>query len=481
MPIIIPTNSAASGGDLVPNSIRMEGANREESITRTLGTASNRKKWTLSTWLKTSISTASSTIMQGGGTNRPTCEIVVNSNYILIGQYNGSAYDFQVGTAQALRDHSAWYHILLQYDSTQGTAANRIKWYINGVLATINPSSAISSYPSQNFEPAINSATLHALGGSIYGGTTTGNLFGYLAETVFSDGQVLAPTSFGEFDEDSNIWKPIDGLEDLTGGNNGFYFAYEDSANLGNDSFGGTDWAENNITAVAQSTDTPSTNFSTMNSLDNYYAGGTISEGGLQVITRDTGYSYNTSTIGVNSGKWYWEVKWKAQPTGSTNQVQIGIAKRVSASSTTWLGSVAYTYGYQGASGHVQNNDGNASGSVATTYSVGDIISVAMDLDNNKIHFAKNGTYTNSSNPATNSGGVTITAANSTPEDSGFYFAAFGDGNNNLVETGQFNFGSPPYAISSGNADGNNRGNFEYTVPAGFLSLCATNLSEANS
>jgi len=101
-----------------------------------------------------------------------------------------------------------------------------------------------------------------------------------------------------------------------------------------------------------------------------------------------------------------------------------------------------------------------------------------MDLDNNKIHFAKNGTYTNSSNPATNSGGVTITAADSTSGDSGFYFPAFGDGNNNLVQTGQFNFGSPPFAISSSNADGNGYGNFEYAVPSGYFSLNTKNLAE---
>tara|TARA_R110002049_G_C8980906_1_gene548298 strand:- start:216 stop:869 length:654 start_codon:yes stop_codon:yes gene_type:complete len=215
-----------------------------------------------------------------------------------------------------------------------------------------------------------------------------------------------------------------------------------------------------------------------MNPLDNFYAGGTFAEGNLQVTTRDTGYSYNTATFGVATGKWYWEVKWSAQNTGSTNQVLIGIAKRNVVSTTVWLGSVAWTFAYEGSSGHVKVSDGNATNSTSTTYSVGDIISVALDLDNNKIHFAKNGTYTNSSDAAGNSGGVTITAPDSTSGDSGFYFPAFGDGNNNLVETGQFNFGSPIHSISSGNADANGYGNFEYAVPSGYYSICTKNIAE---
>ena len=259
----------------------------------------------------------------------------------------------------------------------------------------------------------------------------------------------------------------------------GFYLDFEDSSALGNDVSGNNnDYTPNNLAATDQSTDTCTNNFPTLNSLDNYYAGGTFAEGNLQVSTRNTGYSYNTATIGVATGKWYWEVKWSAQPTGTTNQVEIGIAKRTVQSTAVWLGSVAWTYGYEGNSGHVHVSNGNATESVSTTYSVGDIISVAMDLDNLKIHFAKNGTYTNSSDAAGNSGGVTITAPDSTSEDSGFYFPAFGDGNNNLVETGQFNFGSPPYSISSGNADGNGYGNFEYAVPSGYYALNTKNLSE---
>ena len=217
-----------------------------------------------------------------------------------------------------------------------------------------------------------------------------------------------------------------------------------------------------------------------MNSLDNQSAGGTFSNGNNTVTSVNTGYTYNTSTLGVNTGKFYWEVKWSAQPTGSTNQVLIGVAKRPAPNSTTWLGSVAYTYGYQASDGHVKVSNGNATGSSATTYAVGDIISVALDLDNNKLHFAKNGSWTNSSNPSANTGGITITAPDSTTGDSGFYFAGFGDGNNSLQETGQFNFGNGYFgttAVSSAGTNASGIGIFEYDVPTGYTALSTKGLN----
>jgi len=473
--LIITANSAsAAGGFNVDNSCRFNSGS-SDNLQKTPSSDGNKKTFTVSTWVKRSNISSHKNIWSAGQ-YQSTAMVQVffeSDDTIHVSQFNaGGGQQARLTTNRLFRDVSAWYHIVAVWDTAQSTNTNRLKLYVNGVQET---SFSTSAYPDQNDNTGANTNNIPITIGNRHGSS----LFfsGYQCECVLLDGTATAITDLGEFDEDSGIWKPID-VSGLTFGTNGYYLDFKDASNLGNDANGGTDFTENNLTAVDQSTDTCTTNFATMNPLDNFYAGGTFAEGNLQVTTRNTGYSYNTSTFGLATGKWYWEVKWSAQNTGSTNQVQIGIAKRVSASSTTWLGSVAYTYGYQGASGHVQNNDGNASGSVATTYSVGDIISVAMDLDNNKIHFAKNGTYTNSSNPATNSGGVTITAPDSTSEDSGFYFPAFGDGNNNLVETGQFNFGSPPYAISSGNQDADGFGNFEYAVPSGYFALNTKNLAE---
>jgi len=481
MPLILGTNSIKDTGFNVANSCRFNSGSSDR-LHKSQSTG-NQKTYTFSFWIKRSILGVQENIIgarygaQGryaflrwNGDDPDKDKLEFHS-----GIYSTSSTSTSIAfkTNRVFRDTNAWYHIVVAVDSTQAAGSgNQFHIYVNGV-EELSFTSATDPSENDNHFFNINTTTLE-----IGAQASDSYLNAYIAEFVLIDGQQLTPTSFGEFDEDSGIWKPID-VSGLTFGNNGFYLDFEDSSNLGNDANGGTDLTEANITAIDQSTDTCTNNFATMNPLDNFYAGGTFAEGNLQVTSVNTGYTYNTSTFGVASGKWYWEVKWSAQDTGSSNQVQIGIAKRVTASATTWLGSQAYTYAYQGSSGHVLVSGGNATGSSSTTYAVGDIISVALDLDNNKIHFAKNGTYTNSSDAAGNSGGVTITAPDSTSGDSGFYFPAFGDGNANLIQTGQFNFGAgPPYAISSGNTDGNGFGNFEYAVPSGFFALCTKNLAE---
>ena len=477
--IILGTNSIKDTGYDVANSLRFNDGS-SDYLNKTHSSGGGTTKATYSGWIKKcTLSNQKILFMEYESSGNYMMITFETANTIRIYGENGGAELFYLKTNALYRDPSAWMHIVVAFDSTQGTSTNRIKLYINGVQET---SLSSTTYPSQNANLKFNQS-----GEIQYIGAYTGSssfFDGYMSEIVWIDNQALDPTSFGEFDEDSGIWKPKD-VSDLTFGTNGFYLEFKGSGTSANSSGLGADTSGNdlhftvgNLTAVDQSIDTCTNNFATMNPLDNKIAGGTFAEGNLQVTSVNTGYTYNTSTFGVASGKWYWEVKWSAQDTGSSNQVQIGIAKRVTASATTWLGSQAYTYAYQGSSGHVLVSGGNATGSSSTTYAVGDIISVALDLDNNKIHFAKNGTYTNSSDAAGNSGGVTITAPDSTSGDSGFYFAAFGDGNDSLQETGQFNFGSPIHAISSGNTDGNGYGNFEYAVPSGYFSLNTKNLAE---
>ena len=450
---ILPANSV-TGGYEVANSCRFDDGSSTQ-MNKTISSTSTT--WTFSCWIKLNPTGTNQYLASWdmGGGEALGIGIEASTNQLFI--YTTSTGQSPKLYDGKLRDPSAWMNIVIKNSS--GTITS----YINGTQAKTSITGT-----------ALASGTLRI------GCYTGSNYFydGYMSEVVLIDGTAYSADSFGEFDSDSNIWKPID-VSGLTFGSDGFYLDFEASGNLGNDANGGTDLTEVNLAATDQATDTCTNNFATMNPLDNFYAGGTFAEGNLQVTTRDTGYSYNTATFGVATGKWYWEVKWSAQNTGSTNQVVIGIAKRNVVSTTVWLGSVAWTFAYEGSSGHVKVSDGNATNSTSTTYSVGDIISVALDLDNNKIHFAKNGTYTNSSDAAGNSGGVTITAADSTSGDSGFYFPAFGDGNNNLVQTGQFNFGAgPPYAISSGNADADGHGNFEFAVPSGYFAICTKNLAE---
>ena len=169
-------------------------------------------------------------------------------------------------TAASFRDTSAWYHVVLAVDTTQSTATDRFKLYVNGVLIT---DYASRNNPAQNFDTSNNHAdngnTQH-IGAYTTGGQVYGKTSGYTADTYHIDGQALAPTEFGEFDEDTGIWKP----KAYTGsyGTNGFFLDFSDAANLGDDASGNANnFTENNITSADQATDTPTNNFCTLNPL----------------------------------------------------------------------------------------------------------------------------------------------------------------------------------------------------------------------
>jgi hypothetical protein len=436
-------------------------------LTRTPASSGSSSVLTYSFWTKRSGLGVLSPFLSGGNTG--TVGQIVFSTSDQLNIYNGASV---IATTNAkFRDTSAWYHIVISLNSSE-TGTDKCKIWINGVQET--------SFATDNRSTFTTISQVNQSGIVQYvGSDTSGYVNGLMSHIHMVDGTAYDASTFGETDATTGIWKPKTSPS-VTYGTNGFFLKFENSGSMGLDSSpNGNDFTVNGT--LTQTVDTPSNVFATFNPLDNFYAGGTFTEGNLQVTSVNAGYTYNTSTIGASKGKWYWECKWSAQPTGSSNQVLIGIAKRTSPSTTTWLGSVAYTYGYQGSDGHVKVSNGNAVGSVATTYSIGDIISVALDLDNLKIHFAKNGVWTNSSVPASNSGGVTITAPDSTSGDSGFYFPSFGDGNTSLQETGQFNFGNGYFgttAVSSATSDESGLGIFEYTVPSGYYALCTKNINE---
>jgi hypothetical protein len=287
------------------------------------------------------------------------------------------------------------------------------------------------------------------------------------------DGQQLTPSSFGETDEDTNIWKPIP----YTGsfGTNGFYLQFKNSASLGTDSSGnGNAFTVNNLTSVDQSTDTPTNNFCTLNPLNTYPSTKPVlSEGNLQVVTvnADPGYWGASSTLGVSSGKWYVEFK----PTNSTSgsPYLLGVSYNPAEMARNGAtGASQYTsadWGYYGGSGDIYNNGGNTA--YGNTYTTNDIIGVALDLDNNKLYFSKNGTFQNSGVPtsgATGTGAISITAN----QTYFFFISDLGGG----VCTYQANFGNPPYSANS-YTDGAGFGNFSYAVPSGYYSLNTKNLA----
>ena len=217
-----------------------------------------------------------------------------------------------------------------------------------------------------------------------------------------------------------------------------------------------------------------------MNPLDNV-AANVFSEGNLQTLSLNGNKSWVMGTIAVTAGKWYWEAKLSA--TGGThsgdNWNHIGISNVSPVGATDDLGGDAgqvTIFQYDGKK-YVNAATG---ATYAAAWATNDIIGVALDCDNNKIYFSMGGEWADGSGSwdsatfAADTGDIDITAAASTTN--GHYFPAWGDAGVNVNKTWQFNFGNPIHSISSGNADGNGYGNFEYAVPSGFLALCTKNL-----
>jgi hypothetical protein len=456
--LVLGANSVS--GYTVKNSLRFNGGS-SDYLNRTPASAGSRTAWTWSSWVKRSeLATGSAQVLFGAyltGSDSGWLEFGFDSDNTA----NWTVQNVGGNSTSVYRDVSAWYHYLMNYDGT----ASGLKLYINGSQVTISNTSSISG------SLGINSASSHRIGRSP--NTAVSRQFGgYLADTYFIDGSTLTPSSFGETDFDTGIWKPK--AFSGTYGTNGFYLQFKNSASLGTDSSGnGNTFTVNNLTSVDQSTDTPTNNFSTMNPLDNSYASSTFSEGNLRIVTSSGNYTWNTSSVGASVGKWYCEVKIvSAVP--SANQQMIGISNTTSTSTTANLGSGIYGWGYHG-NGTVYNN--GSSSAYGNTFTTNDIISIALDLDNNKLYFAKNGTYQNSGVPtsgATGTGALSITASSS--NGTGNYFIACGDYDNAGGCTLDINFGSPNYSANS-YTDGAGKGNFSYSVPSGYFALCTANLS----
>ena len=474
MPLILGTNSIKDTGFNVANSLRFNSGS-SDNLSKSLSTPTNDKKFTFSCWFKKSKNATEMNLFgyQPSGNAEAYIGFSTSDEIRYADRDSGdtTAEIFLVSNAK-LRDVSAWYHVVVSVDTTQGTDSNRAKLYLNGEQIT---SLANSTYPSQNYTPEMNSSD----GTKVIGADNNGNYFnGYIAETVFIDGQALDPTSFGEFDSDSpTIWKPID-VSGLTFGTNGFYLDFEDSSALGNDAAGSNNFTVNNLTAIDQSTDTCTNNFATLNPL-NAASGGTftLDEGNLRVKGADTIEGYTSSTIGFSQGKWYFECESNFNTQGVVGITFDGNSGQVAddVRSDRYPGNATYSYGYIFSSGNkITNSSGSSYGASLAT---GDILGVAIDLDNMKLYFSKDGVWQNSGDPtsgSTGTGAIDLTGSGST----GFCFVTVGDNNNAGYGQIDFNFGSPFFAISSGNSDANGYGNFEYSVPSGYYAINSKNLAE---
>jgi hypothetical protein len=466
MPLILGGSSGPAAAFSVDNSCRFNDGDSPR-LYKTLGTPTNLDKWTFSVWVKRGDLTGNPFIFEAyDDVNNVTRLFFESTDQIAFWNKLGGSYVGQLTTDRLFRDPAAWYHIVAVWDSDNASAGDRMRLYVNGVEET---SFALDTNPTSGELCSLASGDVFNVGSN---GTPGDYMDGYMAEAVLLDGTAATPTSFGEFDEDSpTIFKPID-VSGLTFGTNGLYLDFEDSANLGNDVSGnGNDLTVANLAAVDQCTDTPMNNFCTLNPLDNYWSGATFSEGNTKVVTGSGVYAPVFSTVGLNAGKWYWEVIPTIAGAGNPSGLLIGVGSSQTTAAAQELGHNANDYGFYGQDGKIRNNDAYASYGAA--YAVDDVIGVALDLTNNKLYFAKNNTWENSGDPtsgATGTGAFSITMG---VLDRWVASCSYWDAS---TATYEFNFGNPPSANTSDEADANDYGKFEYAPPSGYLALCTKNL-----
>ena len=443
-------------------------------LQRTVSSAGNRKTWTYSVWVKRSKLGASNSLMSAGTTNY----IYFPANdHLQIEEYSGSP-QYSVRTNRVFRDTNAWYHIVVAMDTTQATASDRIKLYVNGVRDTDIYTSYLY-YPSQNFDTNWNNAVSHTVG-SINTGT---HFDGSMSHIHFIDGTAYDASAFGETDSTTGEWK-IKTSPSVSYGTNGF-FILKDGNSVTDQSGNGNNFTVGGGT-LTNTEDCPSNVFATMNPIDSNWMAATFSNGNNTVVTQGSHRTSMAATLGASSGKYYWEVKYVSNNSGD---ILIGIDTKGASTCTNFssgqcdefTGYRAYGYGYYSVSGNKYNNN-NGGLSYGNSYTIGDIIGVALDLDNNKLYFSKNGTWENSGDPTSGATGTgaafTITAASST--DTGIYFPAISDASSYGDVTYNTNFGNGYFgttAVASAGTNASGNGIFEYDCPQGYTALSTKGLN----
>ena len=455
------TSDDGLGGAVIERSLRY-GRVSNTYLARTNGSAGNQKTWTYSFWMKRTR-TGNINLLNEGNTNALPWTFLYIENHkfhfwnITSGGVGGVNYWYNL-----IRDLNAWYHIVLRVDTTQSTAANRVRLYINGTEATIQQDNRSSI--SQNVDTQINGTDEVRIGNNV---PTNQSLEGYLADVYIIDGQSLDPSYFGYTESQTGIWRP----KRYTGtyGTNGFHLEFNDNSGttattLGKDTSGnGNNWTPNNFSVTAgynndSVIDTPTNNFNTFNRLD-FNSNADPDAGGLLTNASATGGHYPAFTsIPVRSGKWYLEFDSEADgmlPSIMEVQHDGGSHNTDSTAGNNTSAINKRGYGLLTGDGRTSHNGTYTSYGSRIHGAGGDVGMCAFDADNGKIYWGKNDTWFASGDPA----------AGTNPAFSGidmtrywvFTFHVYGNSNNVKVKFG-----------SNG---------FTYTPPTGFQALSSRNLA----
>ena len=450
--------SAGFYPETINQSLRFEDGDSAHLI-RTPSSSGDRKTFTISFWTKrANLSTPTPFLFDAYNASTENSFLRFNSDDTLrFSNEISSSFTCTIVTNQVFRDTANWYHIVLAVDTTQSTASNRVKIYVNGEQIT---SFSSSDYPSLNENTSFNNTVQHTISRAI---EYSRYYDGYMAEVNFIDGTALTPSSFGE--TKNGVWIPK-AISGLTYGTNGYRLTFADSSNLGDDTSGnGNDFTSSGLASTDVVLDSPTNNFCVINSMREslvYNGSVTLSEGNLQSVDAGTTYSLHwTGTFEMTTGKWYWEIL--AHTMGGSHG-NIGLSNELHRISTAGTGVF---YGNDGKRNAVTYFTGSTS--YGDSYTSGDIIGIAFDADNETVTFYKN----NSSQGAV---GSVLTTAN------GGYFPSVGDGQNSTTYKYVANWGQDSSFAGNkskqGNTDGNGQGDFYYEPPSGYLALCSANLPE---
>jgi len=455
----ILAGASGQSGYTIPYSCRFVSGN-SAYLNRTPPGTGDRQKWTLSAWVKkcdiTNLRDLFCTATSGdriayfnstGGGFTAACGIYIEINNAQI-----------FGSAASFRDTSAWYHIVVATDTTQVTAANRVRVYVNNVQMF---DIGTNSMPAQNTNCTFNTTVEHR----INRGPASNYNDQYISNFYWIDGQQLTPSSFGQTNT-SGVWVPK--AYSGTYGTNGFLMEFLNSAALGTDTSGnGNTFTSNGLVAGDQMTDTPTLNYCNIGVLNQIgSAAGDITFGNLKSLHSaavSAGFKQLGSWEDLTSGKWYWEAQILSQnfqyPYVGVVSTGGGATKKYGnysgSSGANWSGwgwEVGATIS-SGLSYGDTTNTTTTAGDWSTTYAVNDYAMVALDLDNNKIYFGKNGTWLDSGNPAAGTG----YAGSLLNSPTYAYTPYFGNYGSSLM----LNFGSTAFA---------------YTPPTGFSRLRTANL-----
>ena len=411
-------------------------------------------KVTISTWVKRGSLSASQTICTSFySTGYYGVLRFASSDQLEFIDYRGSNIMI-LKTNAVFRDTGAWYHVVATFDGT--VSSPQAKIYVNGVLQTL----ANNTNYSQNQSTSWNTDYSFTIGAF-----NNGEYFnGSLSDFYYIQGYSYDASKFGATDSATGIWKPIlnPTINYTSNGTNSCHLKFENAGNLDLDS-GGNSLSFSTSGTPTQTQDCPANNFCVLNFLDTTRG---LSNGNTTYVGASSG-TVVKGTLGMSSGKYYAECKIL-----SAAQNMIGVLSMAQAPSTAYVGATAVGWGLFG-DGTLYNNASSTS-NFSGSFSNNDIMGIALDMDNNKLYFSKNGVFQNSGNPtsgATGTGAVSITSG---------LTMTFCGGRDSSADTANFNFGNGFFgttAVSSAGTNASNNGIFEYNVPAGYTALSTRGLN----